>query len=489
MNRVASLKTHRLPETAFTALAAGRGDPAVIRLLQGTQQSKHTMLLHAIAGAVGDGDPADRSVAAFQAGYELLTRIQAADPGGATWLLGLPHLGGWANDALIRLDQGTSPDFAYLACAAAAAAVRAGVPFELDAPVRDGHVLLPGLGRWSAGDQPTWVRLRYDGRQLAAGDDVAVSRLVLGPDYGSGRPVPHWRGTPAVRVLADGLAWDVLLVTDDPYLDRYTLPMSAGLSATSCGGGGSASRPPGRCWSATTLGRRADSGRGLGHRPADPAVGNRPDQRDQPGRFRRRRDVLATRPGDHGGNARPRVPARQAVRPAGHGAAGRIRRGEGLRPVAAGSRPAGGLLQGIYAHLGIVRFWQRERQAETDPDDILRAQVQFARWRPAIEAAVDTLQRTGYLTAEGVRFAGLLRPRNGPSRRAGTRPSPPDRQGSCPGPLADLADPACGDRRGGRAELADAYRRGEQPSRHRTAPGPGSRKTSASSAQACGAAC
>ncbi len=69
-----------------------------------------------------------------------------ADPAVFTWLLGLPHLGGWANDGLIRLDQGTPPDFAYLACAAAAGAVRAGVPFELDVPVRGGHVLLPGLG-------------------------------------------------------------------------------------------------------------------------------------------------------------------------------------------------------------------------------------------------------------------------------------------------------------------------------------------------------
>src|SRR5690349_13037447 len=136
-NRVAELKSHRLPETAFTALAAGRGDPAVIRLLQGAQQSKHVMLLHAIAEAVGDGDPADRDAAAFRAGFELLTRIQAADPGGSAWLLGLPHLGGWAHDALIHPDQGTPPDFAYLACAAAAAAVRSGVPFELDAPVRD----------------------------------------------------------------------------------------------------------------------------------------------------------------------------------------------------------------------------------------------------------------------------------------------------------------------------------------------------------------
>ena len=110
-NGVAELKSHRLPETAFTALAAGRGDPAVIRLLQGAQHSKHIMLLHAIAEAVGDGDPSRPGAAAFRAGYELLARIQAADPGAAAWLLGLPHLGGWAHDALIRLDQGTAPDF------------------------------------------------------------------------------------------------------------------------------------------------------------------------------------------------------------------------------------------------------------------------------------------------------------------------------------------------------------------------------------------
>src|ERR1700759_2137999 len=101
---VAELKSHRLPETAFTALAAGRGDPAVIHLLQGAQQSKHIMLLHAIAEAADDDDPADRGRAAFRAAYGLLSRIQAANPSVSAWLLSLPHLGGWAHDGLIRLD-------------------------------------------------------------------------------------------------------------------------------------------------------------------------------------------------------------------------------------------------------------------------------------------------------------------------------------------------------------------------------------------------
>ena len=198
------------------------------------------MLLHAIAGAAGDADPADPGIAAFRAGDELLTRIQVADPAVCTWLLGLPHLGGWANDGLIRLDQGTPPDFAYLACAAASGAVRAGVPFELDVPVRDGHVLLPGLGRIAAAHQagaradsePAWSGCATTVTGSAAGDDVLLPRAVLVPDYGLGRSVPHWRGTPLIRVLAGGFSWDVLLVTDDPLLDRYTLPMSADLDAS-----------------------------------------------------------------------------------------------------------------------------------------------------------------------------------------------------------------------------------------------------------------
>ncbi|HZI73538.1 MAG TPA: hypothetical protein VFD73_05830, partial [Gemmatimonadales bacterium] len=189
MIRVAALETHRLPETAFAALAGGEGDSDVIRLLREAQRSKHTMLVHAIAGAAGDADPADPGVAAFRAGYELLTRVQEADPATWTWLIGLPHIGGWANDGLIRLDRDAPPDFAYLACAAASAAVRAGIPFELDVPIRDGHVLLPGLGRIAVtgetvSDEPTWIRLRYDGDHLVAGNDVTLTQAAVTPDYG-----------------------------------------------------------------------------------------------------------------------------------------------------------------------------------------------------------------------------------------------------------------------------------------------------------------
>ncbi len=72
-------------------------------------------------------------------------------------------------------------------------------------------------------------------------------------------------------------------------------------------------------------------------------------------------------------------------------------------------RQAGGLLQGVYAHLGIARFWAAQRHAETGPDDLLRAQVHFARWRSMIDQAAQTLLRTDCLTPAGVRFVERLR--------------------------------------------------------------------------------
>jgi HEXXH motif-containing protein len=404
------ISTHQLPETAFTMLATGEGGRCVVSQLREAQLSKHTMLLVAIAGAAGDTGQADPGAVAFQAAYELLTRIQALNPEASGWLLTLPHLGSWANDALIRMEQEAVPDFAYLACAVAAAAVHAGVPFELDVPVRDGCVLLPGLGRLNVVGQPAWIRLRCDGEQLTAGDQVAVARSALRPDYGSGSPVPHWRGTPAVRARAEGLAWDVLLVTDDPYLDRYTLPMSAGLSA---GRLRQWRRRVQAAWEVLTRHHRwaagpiADGVSAIV--PLTPQSATDLISATSPAAFGA---VATSWPPDPVTMAETLVHEFQHVKLCG--LLDMVPLAEsGREPVYApwrqDPRPASGLLQGVYAHLGIVRFWEAQRHAETAPDDILRAQVQFARWRPTIDSAVSTLLKTSCLTPEGVRFAGLLR--------------------------------------------------------------------------------
>jgi HEXXH motif-containing protein len=73
-------------------------------------------------------------------------------------------------------------------------------------------------------------------------------------------------------------------------------------------------------------------------------------------------------------------------------------------------RPLAGLLQGAYAFLGMVEFWHGQRSVGS-PAARRRAVVEFARWRGAVDAVLDTLAGSGALTAQGRRFLRGMRGR------------------------------------------------------------------------------
>jgi HEXXH motif-containing protein len=408
--RVTAIANHQLPEAAFTELAEGGGGPATMRRLGEAQLSKHLMLLQAIAEAATGPGPGP---VAFQAGYERLARIQASLPVAADWLLGLPHLGGWIHDTLIRLDQGGAADFGHFASLVAATAIRAGLPVDLDVPVRDGRVRLPGLGsllvtRSVADAESAWIRLRCDDKVVTvAGLAIAAGRLV--PDDGTQDPVPGWCGTPAVRSADSGLAWTVLLETGDPYLDRYTLPMRTTMTSEELADWRQRIRAAWRVvadrhrWAAEPLAEVISV-----IVPLTPRSGTDLVSATTPAAY----GAFATSwPPDPVTLAETLVHEFQHVKLCGLlDLVPLIRWGDQrvYAPWRQDPRPARGLLQGVYAHLGIVRFWQAQQYAETDPDSLLRAQVLFARWRPAIEQAAATLRQTGSLTPAGARFAERL---------------------------------------------------------------------------------
>jgi HEXXH motif-containing protein len=453
------LTTHLLPEATFRALAEGADRPDTIRLLRDAQLSKHQMLLYAIASAASGADPGPT---AFRAGYDLLARMQATEPAAGHWLFSLPHLGGWAHDCLIHLEQGTAADFGHFACLAAAAAVRTGTPFELDVPVRDGRVRLPGLGSVHADDQRAWIRLRCDGDVLIAGDHLVGDWRLLVPDDGSAAAMPRWSGTPLIRVAADGLAWNVLLETGDRYLDRYTLPMSTRLSADELRGWRHRTQS---AW-AVLVGHHRWAAKPIADGisamvPLTPRSDTDMVSVTTPAAF----GAFATSwPPDPVTMAETLVHEFQHVKLGGLIDLVPLTRPGGEKVYAAwrqDPRPPGGLLQGVYAHLGIARFWHEQRHAETDPDDILRAQVLFARWRATIDRTAETLLRTGSLTSAGVRFVGMLRAQG---QDLDTEP--------VPGDAADIAREVALDHRltwqvrhlaidaADVARLAAAYRRG-----------------------------
>jgi HEXXH motif-containing protein len=404
------ITNHRVSRDAFIALAHGGGDPVAIGQLLGAEHSKHLMLLHAVAEAADAADPSAPAAAAFQAGFSLIAQVQAADPDAVAWQLGLPHIGGWVHDCLSALDQGSQPDFGYLAGAAAAAAIRAGLRFELDVPARDGGVLLPGLGRLHATGPLPWVRLSGDGARVTVGDEIEMSYQALAPDDGSGEPLPHWQGTPLIRAVADGHTWNVLLENRDRHLDRYAQRMSTALTVEQVENWRHIIQSAWQVlvrhhgWAAASLAEGVSV-----IVPLTPESDL--DSATTPTAF----GAIATSlPPDPVMMAETLVHEFQHLKLCGlmdmlpliEPCEERV-----YAPWRPDPRPAGGLLQGIYAFLGIACFWDAQRQVESDPSSILRAQVMYERWRTAIEIASGTLLNTGALTATGVLFVNMIRER------------------------------------------------------------------------------
>ena len=69
-------------------------------------------------------------------------------------------------------------------------------------------------------------------------------------------------------------------------------------------------------------------------------------------------------------------------------------------------RPAGALLQGTYAHLGVTDFWRGELAAGAP--GAARAEREYRRWRAHTATAAATLLASGELTPAGVRFTQEL---------------------------------------------------------------------------------
>jgi hypothetical protein len=221
--------------------------------------------------------------------------------------------------------------------------------------------------------------------------------------------VAGWSGTPAIRATGGGLTWTVLLETGDPYLDRYTLPMRTAMSAREVADWRERVRS---AWQ-IVAGRHRWAAEPMAEVisvivPLTPRSDTDLVSATTPAAY----GAIATSwPPDAVTLAETLVHEFQHVKlcglldmvPLACSGDQRV-----YAPWRQDPRPAGGLLQGIYAHLGIVRFWQAQQHAETAPDGLLRAQVLFARWRPALGQTVQTLLETGSLTPAGVRFAERL---------------------------------------------------------------------------------
>ncbi|WP_410640819.1 aKG-HExxH-type peptide beta-hydroxylase [Amycolatopsis sp. lyj-346] len=151
-NPATELSRHRLRWTDFDMIARGDGDPGLLHKLRAAERSRRLLLLRGLVEVATKSEDLYRPLPSPETAWELLARVERVAPQELEAILSHPYTGTWAGytTRLYRHDvTGVCPFWVhvgYVHCLAAAAAVRAGIPFEAELPVWRGTAVLPTLG-------------------------------------------------------------------------------------------------------------------------------------------------------------------------------------------------------------------------------------------------------------------------------------------------------------------------------------------------------
>jgi uncharacterized protein len=397
---------HQLRAGHFDALSAGLGDAAAIEQLIRVQRSwtlTQLRLLREYADRWDDGP--------FQAGWELLTRVECEHAEASSRVLAHPYVRNWAAQCLTAAARaGTGPSApgqradavaAHLAAIAAASAIRAGLVAEIDVPVIDGYVCLPTLGRLRVGPGPVAT--------LGTSAGGFEARAASGKWHvGLSDPEPGAAWEP-VRRLSSG-QFTIQLEDTDPYRDCHQWPAAGRLPAREV------DRWQQRFATAWPLLERSFPGYRPGLETGLSTL--MPLANDVPGREisaaskRAFGAIAAALPS--GGDALALLLLHEFQHVKLGGVLDLVDLCEPTNaelyyaPWRDDPRPAEQLLQGAYAHLAVVDYW-RVRRHELHGEEAWDAAERFARWRLLTAEAIDTLTSSGALTPVGARFVAGMR--------------------------------------------------------------------------------
>ncbi|GEC07621.1 HEXXH motif domain-containing protein [Streptomyces spinoverrucosus] len=414
------LPFHRLPAADVEALARGEGDDAVVRALLGAERSRRLLLLRALDNALTRNEAT--SLVHADA-WALLERAQRAAPDVFEDVLMSPSTGMWVSLA-VRAARGRAPGeeqapswvvTGYLSALAAAAAARAGVDFSITVPVRHGMVLLPTLGCAVLPERQPWSTARVTGhagrlRITGAGEDVEVV---------SGREVrgPSWLPVRRLTLGAGGAVKHLVLEELDPY---RTFPRPSEPRPMPEAEAASWSALLADAWEIVRRDDPVTAGamrRGLMSVAPTPVRERfRPYSCTASAAFG---GVVASRPDDAVQLAATLVHEFQHIKlgalinlgpltepPHGPDAPEELF----YAPWRDDPRPLGGLLQGIYAFLGVARFWRAHRHT-ADPAYVSPAHFEFALWRGQVWSVLNEVHGHAMLTPLGRYLLERLRER------------------------------------------------------------------------------
>ncbi|WP_337661814.1 HEXXH motif domain-containing protein [Actinoalloteichus sp. AHMU CJ021] len=419
-------RTHQLPAESFDALAEGRGGAAAVTLLRDARLSRHLLLLRGLLEHTPSGEPGRGWLAEA---FPLLVRVERNRPDVVRDLLGQPQVGVWATRCLRSVVEAggrrhVRDDSWYLAALAASAAIRAAEPFEIAVPLVEGRLVLPTLGVVLAPEPTPGASTDVRGEDPGMSDPVAPPPALVRAEGGTsglrvrvwfggavvtlptdlGKAAPGWR--PISRIAVSGrLSLRVLLDDVDPFRGGGDLATAHHLEE---GQERDWRDLVERCWHLLER-HHPESSRELaaGLRALVPMA----------------RRVGGNRSATHSdafGSVALSLPADAAqlgavlVHEFQHSKLSALL---DLVPLADGNdparyyapwrndpRPAGALLQGVYAHLAVADFWRRQRWQSGDDAERATAHFEFALWLIQTHFAARVLATSPALNPAGRHF-------------------------------------------------------------------------------------
>jgi HEXXH motif-containing protein len=425
-----AVRNHHLSKSQFAALCAGLGDRAAVRELWRTQRSRRLLLVNALVEIANAQPQLLGPLPPAAAAWDVLVKAEEVAPAPVAATLLHPQVGSWAAYALRRHRGGARSaaplwvDFGDLHAVALVAATRASLSWRTRLPVRDGHVMLPGLGmaNFSTATRWTQVEAATGGGQIVlrhGGHEVVVPRPATGDAAGwwglrrlSAGDQPElsvWLDDlDPFRDLADPVEPDRL---DDQGFARWQQVLAEAWAllcrnhretadAIAEGVVSLVPLPAGDGWET----RSASTGEAFG-------------------------SVMVSPPSDSVTLAVSLVHEFQHIKLGGLMHLGSLthddERQRYYAPWRDDPRPLGGLVQGVYAFMGIAGFWRDHRAATAGSEASERrlADFEYAYTRAQTHEALRTVSASGGLTGWGEQLVEGL---SGRLRSWLSEPLPPE---------------------------------------------------------------
>ncbi|WP_127507431.1 HEXXH motif domain-containing protein [Actinoplanes solisilvae] len=397
------------PRQLARDLGGGFGSPPGLALLGAGQARKRSVLLRMLL------NDADRHSGAARArlpeAYEYLVETRKADE-----LLAYPNVGPWLVHAVRRLgnlissDVPVWADLAYLGWVAAAHFVTTRREGSIDVIVRDGEVMLPGLGlaRLDTPGTHTEATISVSGGRIEMTTERA--RLIL-RDPGATSD-ERWLPLRKLGATYSGLR-TVYLDDIDPFRDLSDPYTKAQLTS-----------PPPRltaveaaAWSRAFVGaleilRRHHEGYSAGIdevlRAVVPLTATPVANGVSNTSLHAYGSVNMSAAGGPHQFALTLIHECQHLKLTALTDQVELQKPSTVKDLYApwrdDPRPLSGLLQGIYAHIGVTDFWRVHRRTAESP----LADVEFARWRAQVRQALLVAAGSPLLTEDGVAFVRAM---------------------------------------------------------------------------------